>query len=82
MRCVGGLDPGHCQRPGLGYGQRAIDFEFSKSPDTIYGCAEQFARIVEAATSGKFKISLAHQVRQCPVRVLMLFVHCQRRTKR
>ena len=31
---------------------------FPKSLDTIYGGAEQFARIVDAVTGGKFKVSI------------------------
>ena len=36
--------------------------------DTIYGGAEQFARIIEATTAGKFKISVAGPVRLCLIR--------------
>ena len=36
--------------------------------DTIYGGAEQFARIIEAMIAGKFKISVAGPVRLCLIR--------------
>ena len=36
-----------------------VTSSFPKSLDTIYRGAEQFARIIEAMTAGKFKISVA-----------------------
>ncbi len=41
---------------------------FPKSLDTIYGGAEQFARIVESVTAGKFKISIIDNAAIAPAK--------------
>ena len=41
---------------------------FPKSLDTIYGGAEQFARIIDAVTGGKFKISIVEAAAIAPAK--------------
>ena len=43
---------------------------FPKSLDTIYGGAEQFARIVDAVTGGKFKVSIVDNASIAPAKTV------------
>ena len=56
--CAGSL-PGIASAQDLPSVNWRLTSSFPKSLDTIYGGADQFARIVEAVTGGKFKISVA-----------------------
>ncbi len=56
---MAGLLPGIAGAQDLPAVSWRLTSSFPKSLDTIYGGAEQFARIVEAVTGGKFKISVS-----------------------